>query len=83
MTIKVRDADVEIAFEVAPDTAIKTDTFASLRLTNLLGGQFLSLSFGSASAPLLEPGGTVTGKDSANIDVIVDTVSELSKMPEL
>jgi len=78
-TITVRDADVEIAFEVTPDTAIKTDTVASLRLTNLLGGQFLSLSFGSASAPPLEPGGTVTGKDSANIDVIVDAVSDIVK----
>lgn len=74
--IKVQDADVEISFEVAPDTKIKTDTIASLRLTNLLGGQFLSLSFGSASALPLESGGTVKGKDSANIDVIVDTVSD-------
>lgn len=77
--IKVQDADVEISFEVEPETKIKTDTVASLRLTNLLGGQFLSLSFGSASAPPLEPGGTVQGKDSANIDVIVDTVSDAVK----
>jgi len=78
-TILVRDADVEIDFEVAPETKIKTDTVASLRLTNLLGGQFLSLSFGSASAAPLEAGGTVAGKDSANIDVIVDTVSDAVK----
>lgn len=77
--ITVRDADVEISFEVVPETKIKTDTVASLRLTNLLGGQFLSLSFGSAAAPPLEPGKTVTGKDSANIDVIVDTVSDAVK----
>ncbi len=77
--INVQDADVEISFEVVPDTKIKTDTVASLRLTNLLGGQFLSLSFGSASAPPLAPGGTVKGKDSANIDVIVDTVSDAVK----
>jgi phospholipid/cholesterol/gamma-HCH transport system substrate-binding protein len=77
--ITVRDADVEILFEVAPGTKIKTDTTASLRLTNLLGGQFLSLSFGSAAAPSLEPGKTVNGKDSANIDVIVDTVSDAVK----
>lgn len=74
--ISVRDADVEILFEVIPGTKIKTDTIASLRLTNLLGGQFLSLSFGSPAAPVMAAGGTVTGKDSANIDVIVDTVSD-------
>jgi len=77
--ITVRDADVEISFEVTPETKIKKDTIASLRLTNLLGGQFLSLSFGSAASPPLEAGGIVAGKDSANIDVIVDTVSDAVK----
>lgn len=77
--INVHESNVEIAFEVDPDTRIKTDTVASLRLTNLLGGQFLSLSFGSPGAPLLESGKTVKGKDSANIDVIVDTVSDVVK----
>lgn len=77
--IKVLDSNVVIDFEVSPDTKIKTDTIASLRLTNLLGGQFLSLSFGSLAAPALEAGGTIKGKDSANIDVIVDTVSDAVK----
>jgi phospholipid/cholesterol/gamma-HCH transport system substrate-binding protein len=77
--IIVRDANVEIIFEVQADTKIKKDTVASLRLTNLLGGQFLSLSFGSKDAPLLEKGGEVKGKDTANIDVIVDNVSDAVK----
>lgn len=78
-TIVVRDRDVEINFEVEPGTRIKKDAVASLRLMNLLGGQFLSISFGTPDAPLLEPGGTVQGKDSANIDIIVDNVSDLTK----
>ena len=77
--INVMDSNVEILFEVEKGTKIKTDTVASLRLTNLLGGQFLSLSFGSAQATLLPEGGTVKGKDSANIDIIVDTVSDVVK----
>ncbi len=78
-SISVLDSNVEIIFEVAPGTKIKTDTVASLRLTNLLGGQFLSLSFGSPGADALEAGKIVKGKDSANIDVIVDTVSDAVK----
>jgi phospholipid/cholesterol/gamma-HCH transport system substrate-binding protein len=77
--ISVQDNKIEILFEVKPGTRIKTDSVASLRLTNLLGGQFLGISFGSPGAPLLEPGGTVKGKDTANIDVIVDNVSDLTK----
>jgi phospholipid/cholesterol/gamma-HCH transport system substrate-binding protein len=77
--IKVLDDKVRIDFNVKPGTRIKTDAVASVRLTNLLGGQFLGISFGSSNAPLLPPGGTVTGKDTANIDVIVDNVSELTR----
>lgn len=75
--ISILSDKIQIDFEVKPDTKIKTDTVAGLRLTNLLGGQFLGLSFGSADAPLLPPGGTVPGKDVANIDIIVDNLSDV------
>jgi phospholipid/cholesterol/gamma-HCH transport system substrate-binding protein len=77
--ITIIDNKIRIDFEVKPGTAIKTDTVASLRLTNLLGGQFLGLTFGSPSAPILPAGGTVQGRDVGNIDIIVDNVSELTK----
>jgi phospholipid/cholesterol/gamma-HCH transport system substrate-binding protein len=77
--IRIMDEKIRIDFEVKPGTVIKTDSVASLRLTNLLGGQFLGISFGSSGAPLLPPGGTVKGKDVANIDIIVDNVSDLTK----
>ncbi len=77
--VSVLSDKVQIDFEVEPGTLIKKDTVAGLRLTNLLGGQFLGLSLGSPTAPILEPGSTVTGKDVANIDIIVDDVSALTK----
>jgi phospholipid/cholesterol/gamma-HCH transport system substrate-binding protein len=77
--IRVLDDRVRIDFSVKKGTRIKTDAVASVRLTNLLGGQFLGISFGSSNAPILPPGGTVTGRDTANIDVIVDNVSELTR----
>jgi phospholipid/cholesterol/gamma-HCH transport system substrate-binding protein len=70
---------IEIDFEVKPGTQIRTDTVAGLRLTNLLGGQFLGLSFGTPRAALLPAGSVVLGKDVANIDIIVDNVSDLAK----
>ncbi len=77
--ITIVNNTIQIDFEVKPGTRIKTDSVASLRLTNLLGGQFLGISFGSPDAPLLPAGGTVKGKDVANIDIIVDNVSDLTK----
>lgn len=77
--ITVLEEKVQIDFQVKPGTKIKTDSVATLRLTNLLGGQFLGISFGSPGAPVLQPGGTVQGRDVANIDIIVDNVSEVVK----
>lgn len=77
--IVVLNDKIQIDFEVKPGTRIKTDTVAGLRLTNLLGGQFLGLSFGSPNAPLLPEGGVVRGKDVANIDIIVDDMSDVVK----
>lgn len=77
--IGISDSRVKVDFEVQPGTAIKADSVATIRLTNLLGGQFLGLSFGSPGAPLLPPGSEVKSHDIANIDVIVDNVSDLAK----
>jgi phospholipid/cholesterol/gamma-HCH transport system substrate-binding protein len=77
--VKVLDDKVQIDFTVKEGTQIRSDSVAMLRLTNLLGGQFLGLSFGTQSAKLLPPGSTVKGKDVANIDIIVDNVSDLTK----
>ena len=74
---------VRIDFEVKPGTAIRGDSVATLRLTNLLGGQFLGLSFGTATTSLLPGGGTVKSRDVSNIDVIVDNMSDLTKDAKL
>lgn len=70
---------VRVNFEVRPDTRIRKDSVATIRLTNLLGGQFLNISFGSSQAEELPSGSTVTSRDTANIDAIVDNVGELTK----
>ncbi len=77
--ISIRGDKVRLDFKVKPGTQIKTDSTASLRLTTLLGGQFLGITLGSPEAALLPPGGTVKGKDVANIDVVVDNVSDLTR----
>ncbi|RNC67891.1 MAG: MCE family protein [Desulfuromonadales bacterium] len=77
--IGIADSRVQVDFEVKPGTAIKADSVATIRLTNLLGGQFLGISFGSAAAPVLPPGSEIKSREIANIDIIVDNVSDLTK----
>jgi len=76
--IDVLEAKVRIDFEVKKGTEIRKDTVASIRMTNLLGGQFLSLSFGSKTEPLLPPGATVEGKDAATVDTIMSDLGDIT-----
>lgn len=76
--IGILDGKVRIDFEVKKGTEIRKDSVASLRMTNLLGGQFLGLSFGSTTAPLLPSGSTVEGKDAASVDTIVNNLGDLT-----
>jgi phospholipid/cholesterol/gamma-HCH transport system substrate-binding protein len=77
--IKVKENRVEVNFEVRRGTNIKTDSVASIRMTNLLGGQFLGISFGSPTSPVLPSGAVVKGKDTAGVDVIVENMGDLTK----
>jgi len=76
--IDVLEGKVRIDFEVKKGTQLKKDSVASLRMTNLLGGQFLGLTFGSSTAPLLPPGATVEGKEAASVDTIMSNLGDLT-----
>jgi phospholipid/cholesterol/gamma-HCH transport system substrate-binding protein len=76
--IDVLDGKVRIDFDVKKGTEIRKGTVASLRMTNLLGGQFLGLSFGLPSAPLLPPGSTIEGKDAATVDTIMSNLGDVT-----
>jgi phospholipid/cholesterol/gamma-HCH transport system substrate-binding protein len=76
--IDVMEGKVRIDFEVKKGTKIRKDTIASLRMTNLLGGQFLGLSFGSSAAPLLPPGATVASKEAATVDTIMADLGDIT-----
>lgn len=67
-SIQLEDYRIKVVFRVAEGTAVKGDTIARVRQTNLLGGQFLGLSFGSEGKPILEPGSAVPTEPSVNID---------------
>lgn len=76
--INIVDGKVRVDFAVEKGTRLRTDSVASLRMTNLLGGQYLGLTFGSQNAPLLPPGGTVQGRDVAGVDAIMSNLGELT-----
>ncbi len=69
--IAIDDHQVRIDFYVTEGIRIKEDSFAEIRQTNLLGGQFLGLNFGSEESPVLPPGSTVASRERVNIDQLI------------
>jgi phospholipid/cholesterol/gamma-HCH transport system substrate-binding protein len=70
-SVGIEDNKVRIDFYVVEGTRIKEDSVAMIRQTNLLGGQFLGLDFGSDQSKVLPPGSTVQTREGSNIDQLI------------
>lgn len=77
--ISIADSRVRVDFEVHPGTHIKEDSVAGIRMSSMLGGQFLGLSFGTAGSHDLPPGSTVKSAESLGIESIMDNMGSLAK----
>ncbi len=69
--IGIEESKVLIDFYVADGTVLREDSTAEIQQTNLLGGQFLGVSFGSDDAALLEPGSAVQTLERATVDQLI------------
>jgi len=69
--IGIEESRVRVDFYVVDGTRLKADSVATIRQTNLLGGQFLGLDFGSEQADLLPPGSAVQTREGANVDQLI------------
>jgi len=72
--IGIEDNKVRIDFYVVDGTRIKEDSVATIRQTNLLGGQFLGLDFGSDQSKALSPGSAVQTREGVNIDQLISNL---------
>jgi phospholipid/cholesterol/gamma-HCH transport system substrate-binding protein len=77
--IAVLDDRVQVDFEVKQGTRIKQDSKAGIRMASLLGGQFLSISFGSPGSADLPGGSTLENAESVGMDAILDNMAVLTK----
>ncbi|MCM2263771.1 MAG: MlaD family protein [Desulfuromonadales bacterium] len=72
--ISIEDSRVRIDFYVNDANMIREDSLAQIRQTNLLGGVFLGLDFGSPDRPAISPGGEVRTQEGANIDQLISNI---------
>ncbi|PLX71909.1 MAG: MCE family protein [Desulfuromonas sp.] len=69
--IGIEDQRVRVDFYINQTGQLHVDSIARIRQTNLLGGSFLGLDFGSVEGPLLAPGSEVSNAETSNIDELI------------
>ena len=69
--INIEDHRVRVDFYVNQQDSIREDSIAQIRQTNMLGGVFLGLDFGSSQSRILPPGSSVKTRDSTNLDQLI------------
>lgn len=72
--IGIEGHQVRVDFYVNRADLVREDSIARIRQTNLLGGTFLGLDFGSAQGRPLSPGSKVASAESANIDELITNI---------
>jgi phospholipid/cholesterol/gamma-HCH transport system substrate-binding protein len=69
--IRVIGARVEVAFRVKPGTPIKTDSIATIKLTSLLGTNFVDVTFGSPAAQIAPPGSHLQSVEPPDLNTLL------------
>lgn len=72
--IGLEDSRVRVDFYVNDTSLVREDTVAQIRQTNLLGGVFLGLDFGSSERPVLPPGSEVRTRQGSNVDELISNL---------
>src|ERR1700740_3345812 len=56
ISLDTTNSKVSLTLRLVRDTPVKTDSKASIKFAGLLGQNYVSIDFGSAAPPRLEPG---------------------------
>ncbi|HSB79640.1 MAG TPA: MlaD family protein [Candidatus Methylomirabilis sp.] len=74
--IRVVGARVEVVMHVKPGTPVKTDSLATIKLTSLLGTNFVDLSFGSPAAPMAPAGSVLASTEPPDLNTLLARLND-------
>ncbi len=74
--IRVIGARVEVVMRVKPGTPVKTDSTATIKLTSLLGTNFVDLTFGSPAAQLAPPGSVLQSSEPPDLNTLLARLND-------
>jgi phospholipid/cholesterol/gamma-HCH transport system substrate-binding protein len=74
--IRVIGARVEVVIRVKPGTPVKTDSIATIKLTSLLGTNFVDLTFGSPAAQAAPPGSLLQSAEPPDLNTLLARLND-------
>ncbi len=74
--IRVVGARVEVALRVKPGTPVKTDSIATIKLTSLLGTNFVDLTFGSPTAQVAPDGSLLQSSEPPDLNTLLARLND-------
>jgi phospholipid/cholesterol/gamma-HCH transport system substrate-binding protein len=74
--IRVVGARVEVAMRVKPGTPVKTDSIATIKLTSLLGTNFVDLTFGSPAAQAAPDGSLLQSSEPPDLNTLLARLND-------
>jgi phospholipid/cholesterol/gamma-HCH transport system substrate-binding protein len=74
--IRVIGARVEVTLRIKPGTPVKTDSLATIKLTSLLGTNFVDLSFGSPAAQIAPAGSLLQSAEPPDLNTLLARLND-------
>lgn len=74
--IQVIGARVEVTIRVKPGTPVKSDSVATIKLTSLLGTNFVDLTFGSPAAQMAPPGSLLQSAEPPDLNTLLARLND-------
>jgi phospholipid/cholesterol/gamma-HCH transport system substrate-binding protein len=74
--IRVIGARVEVTLRIKPGTPVKTDSLATIKLTSLLGTNFVDLSFGSPVAQIAPAGSLLQSAEPPDLNTLLARLND-------
>ena len=74
--IRIVGARVEVVMRLKPGTPVKTDSVATIKLTSLLGTNFVDLTFGSPAAQIAPPGSVFVSSEPPDLNTLVARLND-------
>jgi phospholipid/cholesterol/gamma-HCH transport system substrate-binding protein len=76
--ISLTNNKVRVTMKIYRDKPVKTDSTARVKFTGLLGQNFVDVTFGTPSAPNIEPGTVLQTAEQPDLSVIMEKIDSVA-----